>query len=336
MKLKIGICIAGVFALDSDGKIVAKRLFEKDAKFIATKLANADNEIEELKKELSKKGYKDFETTELDARSIALKTNWVENNEEFNKIMSAVNIERTKSKLRKTERDKIAMQVAGMMDSVDKNVNVFVEHLREWYGLYFPEANDFLKDNEKFSEFVATKTLRDKFERNGKKLDFESAGMSLSEDDLEEIKQTAHAIFELFERRKKLESYLNGIMLSIAPNTSRLAGSFLTAKLIALAGGLDKLAKLPSSTIQLLGAEKAMFRFLKGQGRSPKHGIIYFHPNVIGAPKPLRGKIARLLASKISIASRTDFYSKAEKIVDMKTDFDRNVEKITKSFREHE
>ena len=147
MKVKIGVCIAGVFALDSQGKIVAKRLFEKDVKKITEHIGNSEKEVENFKKTL-KKEYKDFEIIELDARKLALESNWVKSNEEFNKIMSSVSIEMTKSKLRKTERDKIAMQVAGMVESIDKNVNIFIEHLREWYGLYFPEANDLLKDNE--------------------------------------------------------------------------------------------------------------------------------------------------------------------------------------------
>ncbi|MFH1106159.1 MAG: hypothetical protein V1731_03035, partial [Candidatus Aenigmatarchaeota archaeon] len=252
---------------------------------------------------------------------------------DLNKFLMEINLEITKSKLRKPEIDKIAMQTVGMIDDLDKILNLFVERLREWYGMYFPEINDLLKNHESFLDFVANKTRRDLFGKDGAKLRFESAGMELSDEDLQEIKETSKDVYGLYQRRKNLEAYLKRTMESIAPNASALAGADLAARLVARAGGLDKLAKMPSSTIQLLGSEKALFRFLKGQGKSPKHGIIFFHPSIINSPIPVRGKVARLLASKIAIAARIDCYSKDNRGAKLKADFETALGKIVEDFK---
>jgi nucleolar protein 56 len=91
-----------------------------------------------------------------------------------------------------------------------------------------------------------------------------------------------------------------------APNLSSLLGPLLTARLIAQAGGLDRLAKLPSSTVQVLGAERAFFEHLRGHAPPPRHGLLFLHPSVQGAPRTVRGKLARALAGKVSIAARLD------------------------------
>ncbi len=359
MKAYIGYCVIGVLAFDESGRLADKEFFDKNAKRISDNLNTVKNsfldEEKRLLGRLKNRGFTAFcgaypksgdMTIEKDAesrgensaksafREIALKERWAESQAELNKILAAVGVESSKTGLRNTNKDKIGMRVVGMIDELDKNVNTLSEHLREWYGLYFPEANGLLKDNERFAEFVATKTSRDNFERNGKRLDIESAGMNFDEGDLKSVKDAASVLLSMHKERKNLEIYLDRLGKQIIPNTSAIAGPILAFKLIAQAGGLDKIAKLPSSTIQLLGAEKALFRFLKKKGKAPKHGIIFYHPAVISAPIPLRGKIARIVASKITLAARVDLYSGRDMSEQMKKELDGLVQKALSQFSE--
>ncbi|HLC67506.1 MAG TPA: C/D box methylation guide ribonucleoprotein complex aNOP56 subunit, partial [archaeon] len=95
----------------------------------------------------------------------------------------------------------------------------------------------------------------------------------------------------------------------IAHNFASLIDPLLAARLLAYAGSLEKLARMPASTIQLLGAEKAMFRHLHEKGRSPKYGMIYNSELIQKAPAESRGKIARILSAKLMLAARIDYYS---------------------------
>jgi nucleolar protein 56 len=106
--------------------------------------------------------------------------------------------------------------------------------------------------------------------------------------------------------RSSLERALEAAVPRRAPNLAGLLGPTLAARLIAQAGGLDRLAKLPASTIQVLGAERAFFEHLRGRAPPPRHGLLFLHPTVQGAPKRLRGKLARALAGKAAIAARRD------------------------------
>ena len=118
----------------------------------------------------------------------------------------------------------------------------------------------------------------------------------------------AKAILRLRESRKATEMDVSGTVQTISPNLSNLAGPVLAARLISRAGGLSRLAQMPSSRVQVMGAEKSLFKHLKGQAPSPKHGIIFRHPAVIGSPRKLRGRVARTLAAKLAIAARLDYY----------------------------
>ena len=121
-------------------------------------------------------------------------------------------------------------------------------------------------------------------------------------------------------------------MPEVAPNVTAIAGSTLAAKLMVLAGGLKNLAKLPSSTIQLLGAEKALFRFMKNKGKSlpPKYGILFLHPEVTNAPVEVKGKVARAVASELSMAAKTDFYTGENKTEDYKKHLKKRIKEILK------
>jgi nucleolar protein 56 len=139
-------------------------------------------------------------------------------------------------------------------------------------------------------------------------------------------------VLELYKLRQALEDYLNALMEEIAPNVKALAGSLLGARLIALAGGLTNLAKKPASTIQVLGAEKALFRSLKTGTRPPKHGIIFQHALLHEAKRWQRGKIARVLAGKLAIAARIDAFGGKYAGEELKADLEKRVEEIQEKY----
>ena len=124
------------------------------------------------------------------------------------------------------------------------------------------------------------------------------------------VKSVENVLSSIKKEIKKLENQIDLLMEKIAPNISSVVGSLIGARLISFAGGLEKIAMLPASTIQILGAEKALFRFKKEGGKPPKHGVIFQHNLINKSPRKIRGKIARILSTKISIASRADFFTK--------------------------
>jgi nucleolar protein 56 len=137
-----------------------------------------------------------------------------------------------------------------------------------------------------------------------------SMGASLKQEDMIGVRELANLITKLEKYRENHSNYIIKITEEFAPNISTLAGPLLTAKLIENAGSLKRIAMLPSSTIQVLGAGKAMFRAIKTGAKPPKHGLLFQHPYVHGAGRKERGKRARELAGKIAIASRADYFTR--------------------------
>jgi len=139
------------------------------------------------------------------------------------------------------------------------------------------------------------------------------------------IKPFKNLFFNVNDEVKRLEMQIECDVRNIAPNISDIAGSLIGARLMSLAGGIEKLACLPSSTIQLLGAEKALFRFKKEGGKPPKHGVIFQHPLINRASRRNRGKIARILAAKIAIAAKADVFTKRNISNDLKDDMKKRI-----------
>ena len=171
--------------------------------------------------------------------------------------------------------------------------------------MYFPEIEQKISDNFQFAKYVSEETYR----KEAKDIDIaETFGAEVSNEDLAEIKKYAQNILQVYSQRTHLESYVEIKSKQLALNMYTLIGGQLTAKLLSQSGSFERLASFPSSTIQVLGAEKALFRFLKGQGTSPKYGLLFQSTYVQKAHKDDRGKIARVLASKLSLAAKLDFY----------------------------
>ena len=195
------------------------------------------------------------------------------------------------------------------------------------------EELDKIRSNEKYVKLIAEYGDKDSIIENESLEEInvldESRGAEIEGHDLEVLQGFANSVRSLQDTKKSLADYVDQKMNEIAPNLSNLLGSSLGAKLIAHIGGVEKLSLLPSSTIQIMGAEKALFRHKKTGERPPKHGLIYQHPEIRGARWWLKGKIARALAAKIALAVRKDVYS-GEFDPDLKEEFEKKVEEIKK------
>jgi len=206
--------------------------------------------------------------------------------------------------------------------------NILSERLHEWYGLHFPEL-EVVTEPEAYARVIEEKGSREDV-LSALKLEMDSIGSDVEPEDLGSIRVLAHVLGESYAVRSKVEKYIDIRMKQVAPNVSSLAGPVVGARLIMQAGSLRRLASMPAGTVQLLGAEKAMFRHLKKGSRPPKHGIIFTHPLVHNAPTWQRGPIARALAAKICIAARADAYSHTDVSASLKEQVDKRVEEIRK------
>ncbi|KAL7152804.1 hypothetical protein ABFS83_04G123400 [Erythranthe nasuta] len=232
---------------------------------------------------------------------------------------------RAKVKFNVNRVDNMVIQAIFILDTLDKDINSFSMRVREWYSWHFPELVKIVNDNylyAKVAKYVDDKSQLSEDMLSGltdivgdedkAKEIIEAAKASMGQDlspiDLMNVKQFAQRVMDLAEYRKKLYDYLVAKMNDIAPNLAALIGEVVGARLISHAGSLTNLAKCPSSTLQILGAEKALFRALKTRGNTPKYGLI-FHSSFIGrASARNKGRMARYLANKCSIASRIDCF----------------------------
>jgi nucleolar protein 56 len=278
----------------------------------------------------------------------ALDLGFVEKPEQLRVRVHNVSIELAKMKVKTTveRRDLLVAQAVQTVDDLDKSLNVFMSRVREWFGLHYPELDRMLDKHETYARLVVNLGTREEFtadnlEKEGlpkaksqkiAKVAAASMGADLGDDDLSQIQDMCRSVLELYGVRQSLEKYVDSVMEEVAPNTRAIGGSLLGARLLALAGGLMNLAKLPASTIQVLGAEKALFRSLKTKARPPKHGIIFQHPLIHDAKRWQRGKIARALAGKLSIAARVDAFGGKYAADGLKADLEKRVEEIRKRY----
>ena len=227
--------------------------------------------------------------------------------ESFNSMLSAFALSLSTRRLQGAiGRDRLIVQAVRSLDDLNRAINVFTERLYEWYSLHYPEMK-----NANIIETVA-RGRRDNIPGFRS-----STGVDLSEEDETALRQFAFTIQNLNREKKDLENYLSVAMKETARNFASLIDPLLAARLLAYAGSLEKLARMPASTIQLLGAEKAMFRHLHEKGRSPKYGMIYNSELIQKASAESRGKVARLLASRLMLAARIDYYSGRDDSVKM-------------------
>ncbi|XP_067837932.1 nucleolar protein 56 [Heptranchias perlo] len=233
---------------------------------------------------------------------------------------------RAKVKFNVNRADNMIIQSISLLDQLDKDINTFSMRVREWYGYHFPELIKIVAENYTYCRLA--KLIGNRKELSEESLEAleeivmdgakaqaildasrSSMGMDISPIDLINIESFSIRVVSLAEYRKTLQEYLRSKMSQVAPNLAALIGEVVGARLISHAGSLTNLAKYPASTVQILGAEKALFRALKTRGNTPKYGLI-FHSTFIGrAAAKNKGRISRYLANKCTIASRIDCFS---------------------------
>ena len=228
-------------------------------------------------------------------------------------------LSRHKLKFSPDKVDTMIVQAIALLDDLDKELNTYAMRVKEWYGWHFPEMSRILNDNLAYARVILSMGMRtsaakadlaeilpEEIEAAVKAAAEVSMGTEITQEDLENIQALAEQVVSFTEYRQQLSGYLSARMSAIAPNLTALVGDLVGARLIAHAGSLMNLAKSPASTIQILGAEKALFRALKTKHDTPKYGLIY-HASLIGqATGKNKGKIARMLATKAALGLRVD------------------------------
>ena len=259
-------------------------------------------------------------------------------------------IELSSSRVKETSErlDLHIIQSINALDELDKIINTIGARMREWYGLHFPELDNLIQSLTAFAEIVSRSGVRanlteEILENAGiqsKKSEIimdaakRSKGGDIAPENLVIVKKLAEEVISQSELRRILSEHIEVSMDNVAPNVKELLTATVGARIIAKAGSLNKLAFLPSSTIQILGAEKALFRSLKTGARPPKHGILFQHPLIHSSPRWQRGKIARAIASKVAIAARIDLYRHSGKDSSVSDKLKIRIEEIQQKYKE--
>ena len=222
------------------------------------------------------------------------------------KALREKNLIITKKKLQQSlKKDQMIVQAINNIHDLERVTNTLSKRLRDWYEFYFPEISKRITDHERFAEVILKKDKKELMKELHLK---ESIGSEMSETDLKPVKALAREIVSIFKLRKSQVDYIESVMKEYCPNILALTGALIGGKLLEHIGSLEKFSECPSSRIQLVGAEKALFRHMKSGARCPKHGLIHEHPMILQAKAKDRGKVARVLADKISIAAKIDYF----------------------------
>ncbi len=221
-------------------------------------------------------------------------------------VVKRLNLLLTKTQLKDAvNEDHLIIQTINALDDLTKITNGLCKRLREWYALYLPEASEKITIHETFIKLILTK----KKEQLVKDLSLhESMGADLSHKDVQPILCLGRQIQALYDLKQELEAYLNQRLSQYMPNIQEVAGTMIAAQLLRHAGSLQRLSEMPSSTVQLLGAEDALFKHLRQKAKCPKHGLIVNHPLLANAKAKERGKRSRELAGALSIAAKVDYF----------------------------
>lgn len=359
--------------------MVAKSLFSQEPREAAEKLRKVQSgdvtyEVEDVVKQLKKKGYKffTFENEALAARAKSQLRLKVEIESpcdvidrfrdgletragalgipkmDYSQFLRDVSVEVAKVGVAAAvaRRDLFAAQTVRAIDDLDKTLNLYAGRIREWYGSHFPELDRLVEKHESYVRLIAAIGSKESFtEENLVKEGIpkdkakqiaeaaqRSMGAPVRVDDLEWIRNFCSLTSELYKFRDQAGEYVGKVVEEVAPNMSALIGPVLTARLISLASGLENLAKMPSSTVQVLGAEKALFRSLKTGARPPKHGIIFQYTQIHQSPRWQRGKIARALSGKLAIAARVDAFKGAYTGDRLKASLEKKIKDIQERY----
>jgi nucleolar protein 56 len=282
--------------------------------------------------------------------ALMVKSRLAKNETEARQMLRSFAIEFSSSRVKEASEklDLHVIQSISALDELDKLINVLGTRMREWYGLHFPEMDNLVQNPNSYAKIVAKAGLRQNITRQmleeaglqDRKVDIivdsarRSKGGEASPESLAILKKIANEVLSQSELRMTLADYIENTMEAVAPNVKHILTALVGARLISKAGGLNRLAFSSASTIQVLGAEKALFRALKSGARPPKHGLLFQHPVVHSAPKWQRGKIARAVASKVAIAARIDLYRHSGKDESILNKLDQRIAEIKEKYKE--
>ncbi|CAM42155.1 putative nucleolar RNA binding protein [Leishmania braziliensis MHOM/BR/75/M2904] len=257
----------------------------------------------------------------------------------------AHNLNRYKLKFSPDKVDMMVVQAVSLLEDLDKEINKYAMRTREWYGWHFPELGKIVNDNVAYCKIVlAMKTrfnardtdfsdfLEEEMEQKVKEAAMVSMGTEIAEEDIENISRLCSEVVAASKYREQLSTYLSSRMQTIAPNLTTMVGEQIGARLIQKAGSLLTLAKYPSSTVQILGAEKALFRALKQRQATPKYGILYNASVVAKAAPAQKGTMSRVLAAKASLSARIDSFGEGDNTPAL--EYRSKVENRLKAFEE--
>ncbi len=281
--------------------------------------------------------------------SILVRLRLVESKDEYETFTRDVSMELAKTAITEatTKRDLYAIQTVRCIEDLDKTLNLLAGRIREWYGLHFPELDRIIEKHDSYIRLVQNLGTRDNFTydalvKQGMPQDRStriseaaqrSAGADMPAPDMEWLQEVCTETLQMYKLRDTAEKYTDKIMEEVAPNMTGVLGAVLSAKLVSMAGGLENVAKMPASTLQVLGAEKALFRSLTTGARPPKHGIIFQYADIHQSPRWLRGKIARAVAGKLAIAARMDAYGGANEGQKFRQNLDTKIRELKDRYR---
>jgi nucleolar protein 56 len=260
----------------------------------------------------------------------------------------AINLSSSRVKEASEQLDLHIIQSINALDELDKIINTVGARMREWYGLHFPELDNLIQSLVVYAEIVSKAGLRENIameilqstDLQDKKVEVildaakRSKGGNMTPENLAIVKRLADQVIAQSDLRRVLADHIEVAMETVAPNVKELLTATVGARIIAKAGSLARLTMLPASTIQILGAEKALFRALKTGARPPKHGLLFQHPLIHSAPRWQRGKIARAVASKVTIAARIDYYRHNGKDHTIYDKLNTRINEIREKYRE--
>lgn len=226
------------------------------------------------------------------------------------------------------EKDQLLVKAVKQLDQLEKDVRDEVERLRDWYSVHFPELEQEITEDDRFVDILEKYGVEKSQIKPFSEMADNSTGSKLSERDRKLIENSVSTIASMKDLRDEIEDYIEEGAKEEFQNLSVLLGPVLTTRLVALAGGLEELAKMPASTVQMLGAEKALFRHLHGEGSSPKHGVLFQHRFVKNLPEEKRGKMARFLANKTVMAARIDQYGDEDKSEGLREEIEDKYESL--------
>ncbi len=195
--------------------------------------------------------------------------------------------------------DQLIIQAVTLLEQLEQAGNRLAKKAREWYALKNPELERTITDHAAFLRYVTKKRPAQGV-----------MGGTFTEEDTEALDEAVRSVSTLFDEKERLHAYLETLLRRRCANLQELAGTKIAGQLLAHAGNLQRLASVPSSTLQLYGAETALFRHLrdKRKHRSPKYGVLFNHPLVQNAAPAMKGRAARALADKLSLCAKIDLF----------------------------